>query len=186
MEQFVRELIDIVVAIDDQTVSLILELRNPLLTKVLTSVTGLGSAAAAVVFLGFFGLAGWEDELLIATVALVLTGVVVGVLMQTVQRPFPPSPVCMTGDAGNVATSFPSGHAAAIVVFAMTAHRSPRLPFGIVAGLAATVSFSRVYLGTHYLSDTVAGVAIGVLAFVAARRLVDRSELLSGAWPSLD
>ncbi len=42
-----------------------------------------------------------------AAVALVLTGVVVGVLMQTVQRPFPPAPVCMTGDTGTVATSFP-------------------------------------------------------------------------------
>jgi len=186
MEEVVGELIDIIVAIDDQTVSLILQLRSPLLTKVLTSVTGLGSAAAAVVFLGFFGLAGWEDELLIATVALVLTGVVVGVLMQTVQRPFPPAPVCMTGDAGTIATSFPSGHAAAVVVFAMTARQSPRLPFGVVAGLAATVSFSRVYLGTHYLSDTVAGVAIGVLAFAAAKRLVDRSDFLSRARPVLD
>lgn len=186
MEQFVADVTEFVVEIDDRTVSLILALRGPLATKVLTSVTGLGSASATVVFLGLFHLAGWEEELLTAAVALALTGVVVGVLMQTVQRPFPPDPVCMTGEAENVATSFPSGHAAAVVVFAMTARRSPRLPFGAVAALAATIAFSRVYLGTHYFSDTVAGVAIGVGAFVAAERLVDRFDLLSRARPYLD
>lgn len=186
MEQFLADVIEFVVAIDERTASLVLELRGPLATKVLTSVTGLGSASAAVVFLGLFYLAGWEEELLTAAVALALTGVVVGTLMQTIQRPFPPSPVCLTGDAESVATSFPSGHAAAVVVFAMTARRSPRLPFGVAAGLAAMIAFSRVYLGTHYLSDTVAGVAIGALAFLAARRLVDRFDLLARARPYLD
>lgn len=185
MEQFVADLIEFVVEIDERTVSLILDLRSPIATKALTSVTGLGSATAALVFLGLFYLAGWEEELLTAAVALALTGVAVGTLMGTIQRPFPPAPVCMTGDAESVATSFPSGHAAAAVVFAMTARRSPRLPFGVVAALAATIAFSRIYLGTHYLSDTVAGVAIGVLAFAAARRLVDRFDLLARARPYL-
>jgi undecaprenyl-diphosphatase len=186
MEQFVADILDFVVEIDERTVSLILDLRGPIATKVLTSVTGLGSASAAVVFLGVFYLAGWKEELLTAAVALALTGVVVGVLMRTVQRPFPPDPVCMTGDAENVATSFPSGHAAAVVVFAMIARQSPRLPFGVVAGLAAMIAFSRVYLGTHYLSDTVAGVAIGIGAFVVAERLVDRWDLASRLRPYLD
>ncbi|GCF13193.1 hypothetical protein Harman_11280 [Haloarcula mannanilytica] len=186
MEQFVADVLDFVVEIDERTVSLILDLRGPFATKILTSVTGLGSASAAIVFLGMFYLAGWEEELLTAAVALALTGVVVGVLMQTVQRPFPPDPVCLTGDAESVATSFPSGHAAAVVVFAMTARQSPRLPFGAVAALAAMIAFSRVYLGTHYLSDTVAGVAIGVGAFVVAKRLVDRFDLLSRVRPYFD
>lgn len=186
MEQFLTDVLEFVVEIDERTVSLILDLRGPLATKVMTSVTGLGSASAAVVFLGLFYLAGWEEELLWAGVALALTGVVVGVLMQTVQRPFPPSPVCMTGETESVATSFPSGHAAAVVVFAMTARKSPRLPYGVAVALAATIAFSRVYLGTHYLSDTVAGVVIGVVAFVAAERLVDRFDLLSRVRPYLD
>lgn len=186
MEQFAADFIDFVVAIDERTVSLVLELRGPLATKVFTSVTGLGSVSAALVFLGVFYVAGWEEELLTAALALALSGVVVGTLMGTVQRPFPPNPVCLTGDTEAVATSFPSGHAAAVVVFAMTARRSPRLPFGVVAAVAALIAVSRVYLGTHYLSDTVAGVAIGVIAFAVARHLHSRFELRDRLRPYLD
>ena len=162
MEQFLTDVLEFVVEIDERTVSLILDLRGPLATKVMTSVTGLGSASAAVVFLGLFYLAGWEEELLWAGVALALTGVVVGVLMQTVQRPFPPSPVCMTGETESVATSFPSGHAAAVTVYSMVAHRSAVLPFAPVLVIAILVAVSRMYLGTHFLSDSVVGAAIGV------------------------
>ena len=77
--------------------------------------------------------------------------------------------MCLTG-GGSVATSFPSGHAAAATVYAAVARRSPRLPFAAVAVLATAVAVSRVYLGTHHLSDTVAGVAIGVVASLAAER----------------
>jgi membrane-associated phospholipid phosphatase len=40
-----------------------------------------------------------------------------------------------------------------------------------VAAVAVLVAVSRIYLGTHYLSDTIAGVLIGVGAFLVARRL---------------
>jgi len=96
--------------------------------------------------------------------------------MLTVQRPYPPQPVCMTGSAETVASSFPSGHAAAVTVYAMTARRSEVLPFGVVSLLAGTVSVSRVYLGTHYLTDTVVGVGIGIAAFWLAAWLLSRVE----------
>jgi undecaprenyl-diphosphatase len=67
--------------------------------------------------------------------------------------------------------SFPSGHAAASTVFygalcALVFGRwRSRAIRGIAVGLAAAmvllVTFSRVYLGAHYVSDVVAGVAVG-------------------------
>jgi undecaprenyl-diphosphatase len=163
--------------LDYQVVDLTLALRQPLLTKLMTSVTGLGSATAAFVFLCVCYLADWTDELRSATLALAVTGAVVGTLMLTIERPFPPGPVCMTGDTEAVASSFPSGHAAAVTVYAMTARRSDELPFGPVAVLAAAIAVSRVYLGTHFFSDTVAGVAIGIAAFVVAVHVQDRFDL---------
>jgi membrane-associated phospholipid phosphatase len=163
--------------LDYHVVDLTLALRQPLLTKLMTSVTGLGSATAALVFLGVCYLADWTDELRSAALALALTGAVVGTLMLTVARPFPPGPVCMTSGAETVATSFPSGHAAAVTVFAMTARRSSVLPFGPVAVLAALIAVSRVYLGTHFFSDTVVGVLIGVAAFAAAVHIRTRFDL---------
>lgn len=76
--------------------------------------------------------------------------------------------------------SFPSGHAVASTVFYGTlcgialAHlRSPPARAAAIAAAAAMVllvTFSRVYLGAHYLSDVVAGVAVGVAWLLLARR----------------
>jgi undecaprenyl-diphosphatase len=177
MEHLVADLLDALVRLDAVTMERLVALRSPLATKLLTSATGLGSATAALVFVGLCYLAGWDEESRHAAVALALSGIVVGMLMLTIQRPYPPQPVCLTGGAETVASSFPSGHAAAVTVYAMTARRSDVLPFGVVALLAAAVAVSRVYLGTHYLTDTVVGVGIGIAAFWLAARLLGRVDV---------
>jgi membrane-associated phospholipid phosphatase len=177
MDAVRTELLEFVVWLDHRVVELTLAVRNPLLTEAMTSVTGLGSATAALVFLGICYLAGWTDELRVATLAIALTGVVVGTLMWTIHRPFPPGPVCVTGGAETVTSSFPSGHAAAGTIYAMSARRSSLLPFGAVTVLAAAIAVSRVYLGTHYFSDTLAGVVVGVGTFALAAWLHDRFDL---------
>lgn len=179
--QLLPELLAWILALDDAAVDLVLTLRHPVLTKFLTSLTGLGSAAAAAVFLGLCYLAGWDRELAVAGIALAVAGVVVASLMALVQRPFPPDPVCVTEGSGMVAHSFPSGHAAAVTIYAVVARESDVLPFGVTAVLAALVAFSRIYLGTHYLSDTTVGVVIGVGAVLLARRLLDGENRIGGA-----
>ena len=172
MEDLVRVVVEPVVGVDALTAERVAALRRPILTKLMNSVTGLGSASAGLVFLGLFYLADWRREFRLTLVALAMTGVIVGSLMLAVGRPYPPQPVCLTGGAGTVATSFPSGHAAAVAVYAAVARRSDRLPFGIVAAGALLVAVSRVYLGTHYLSDTVVGVLIGIGTVLLAERLL--------------
>jgi PAP2 superfamily. len=152
----------------------------------MTSVTGLGSATAAVVVVSLFHLAGWRRETVVAGVALLASGVVVVSLMTAVQRPFPPGPVCVTGGSGLAPHSFPSGHAAVAAVHAVVARRSSNLPFWPVGGLAVAVVVSRVYLGTHYLSDTAFGVAVGVASVLFARRLVRRLSLETHATAVVD
>jgi len=178
MDDALSALLDWLFALDTQTALFVSEIRTPLVTKLLTSVTGLGSATAALVFLGLFWTAGWRETTKRAGVALAITGVVVATLMATVARPFPPRPVCQTTGAA-VASSFPSGHAAAATVFTVTAWRSESLPVAAVAPLALAVAVSRVYLGTHYLSDTVAGIAIGIGAVAVTGALLTRWEPLS-------
>lgn len=177
MASLLAELLDVVLAVDAAVVQFVTAARTPLLTKVMTSVTGLGSASAALVFLGVFYLAEWDTELAEAGVALATSGVVVGTLMQTVQRAFPPDPVCMTGGAETVAHSFPSGHAAAVVVFAMVSRDSDALPFWAIAPVAVVIAASRIYLGTHYFSDTVFGMALGVVTVLFARRVVEQYDV---------
>jgi undecaprenyl-diphosphatase len=175
-QQFVADALSAVLAMDRAAVDVVLALRRPLLTKFMTSVTGIGSAASVVILLGLFYLAGWHRELSTAAVALSVAGIVVVSLMALVQRPFPPHPVCLTDETGMAPHSFPSGHAAAATVYTLVAGQSERLPVAPILGLAALVAFSRMYLGTHYLSDTIVGIAIGVGAFAVGRAVVDRYE----------
>lgn len=174
MNRVVADLLAWILSVDTAVAELIVSIRHPLLTKVMTSITGLGSASAAAVFLGIFYLAGWRRELAVGAVALGISGVLIPALMYLAQRPFPAEPVCRTSGSGLTPHSFPSGHAAAVTILALVSRGSEHLPFRIAVALAATVAVSRMYLGTHYLSDTLVGVAIGIAAFVVGRRVAPR------------
>ncbi|WP_327252799.1 bifunctional phosphatase PAP2/diacylglycerol kinase family protein [Streptomyces sp. NBC_01244] len=74
-------------------------------------------------------------------------------------------------------TSFPSGHAAS--AFAFTAGVALESPLwgAVLAPVAASVAFSRVYTGVHYPSDVAAGAALGVAAGFVVRRLTRDAEV---------
>lgn len=177
MEQLLDALVQWIVAFDAAAGDVLVELRSPLATKLMNSVTGLGSVTAGLVILGLFYLAEWREEFRLMFVAMALSGVIVATLMFTVQRPYPPNPVCQTGGAETVVHSFPSGHAAAAAVYAMVASRSETIPFLVTAVLSTVLAFSRFYLGTHYLSDTVVGVFIGIGTVLIAERLIESGRL---------
>lgn len=73
--------------------------------------------------------------------------------------------------------SYPSGHAVAAtvfygavcaVVFDRTRSRAARAAaLAFAAIMVLQVTFSRVYLGAHHLSDVVAGVAVGAICLAA-------------------
>lgn len=66
-------------------------------------------------------------------------------------------------------SSFPSGHSASAFAFAVAATRELPEAGRLLLPLAASVAYSRVYLGVHYPSDVVAGAAFGAAVGTAAR-----------------
>lgn len=73
-------------------------------------------------------------------------------------------------------TSFPSGHAASAFAFATGVALESPLWGAVLAPVAASVAFSRVYTGVHYPSDVAAGAALGVAAGFVVRRLTRDAE----------
>ena len=75
--------------------------------------------------------------------------------------------------------SFPSDHATASmsVAMAFALQRLPRRTLAFFA-MALLVSLSRVYVGTHYLTDVLGGAATGIIAVVAVRVLYRENSKL--------
>lgn len=95
---------------------------------------------------------------------------------------------------GAPTNSFPSGHIAAatvfyaglmLVIFMQTKRTGPRL-VALVIGITMPLAmvWSRLYLGMHYVTDAVAGVAIGVVVLAVMWRVVHRT-LPAGESPEL-
>lgn len=72
-------------------------------------------------------------------------------------------------------SSWPSGHSAVAGAMALTVGRRLR-PLGKVGAalVAAGVAASRLHVGAHHATDTIAGLAIGVLSAEATELLLDR------------
>jgi len=69
--------------------------------------------------------------------------------------------------------SFPSGHATSSLAAAWALFRTAPRKYGVPAlVLAVLIALSRLYVGVHYPTDVLAGVAIGILAAECAVKLV--------------
>lgn len=134
--------------------------------------------AAALLALAFCARRDWPSA---RALLVVPTGVLLNVaLKDTFQRPRPH----WNDPLVELATySFPSGHAVHVTVFwgiacALVFARTPShlwrgLAFAWTVAIVAGVAFSRVYLGAHYPSDVLAGIAEGtacVLLFARGLR----------------
>ena len=109
-------------------------------------------------------------------VAEALAPLLSSLLKVLIDRPRPPG-----GLVHPVGSSYPSGHAtdagttAVALVLLFTAAGPGRRPWWIAAGLGiAVMAWSRTYLQVHWLSDVVAGAALGIgvalVVFGAAQR----------------
>jgi undecaprenyl-diphosphatase len=70
--------------------------------------------------------------------------------------------------------SFPSGHALNAFALATTLGLAVPLLWPVLLFLAVSIAASRVVLGVHFLTDALAGSAIGALAGVLAFAVVLR------------
>ena len=115
-----------------------------------------------------------QDAAWLAALAFVCAGAVEFTLKHLVGRPRPDAAMATAGLLGPSFAadidSFPSGHATSVfAVAAVFATYYPRLRWPLY-GLAAAIALGRVYLERHYLSDIIAGAALGLTVAVRLYR----------------
>jgi membrane-associated phospholipid phosphatase len=163
---------DPLVSFDQTAATTIHELTTPGLITFFLAVTALGSieAIALVSLVGAVVFGMWRRWLLFATWLIAAGGsVVLLLLLKSLfarPRPYVEQPLLL-----ETYYSFPSGHAMEAVVlygtlayFAVLALRTWHARVAIIVGtslLVLLIGFSRMYLGVHYFSDVVAGLAAG-------------------------
>ena len=178
------------VLFDPRVTEIVVAHRTPLLTVPLQVLTWLGSNVVIVpvgLFVGGFFLLRRRDWRPLALLAASVIGSVVtyNVMKAIVDRPRPPEAIWIGHFPG---AAFPSGHATQSVAFyamlalVLSLHTSAGRRVLLWTGailVAIVVGGSRVYLGAHWMTDVLAGYALGaawaaliiVVAIVLGRRL---------------
>ncbi len=164
--------------------------RTPLLNELMLIVTAFGDTRFLVLVgtltVGALLIArAWKEAAVFAS-AFILTPIIVHLLKAALARPRPT--VDLYG--GVESFSFPSGHATnsaliygALALLSMAVFRKLPGRFLAVAfaTLAVLVAISRIYLGAHWPSDTIAGVALAGLVLTAIAAITEHDRLPGAA-----
>jgi membrane-associated phospholipid phosphatase len=130
-----------------------------------------------IVIAGYLWATKRMTALAVWLLAIALSEPFVGLLKALYDRPRPPEAIVET-----ITASFPSGHsvAGAVVAISLVVAFVPAGPARrnleiAAAGFALVMGGSRIYLGAHWFTDVVAGVAFGAAATLAATAIVHRT-----------
>jgi len=170
---------------DQEVFDYLQQFVTPGLTRFMLSITFLGNhmflIPANIVLLAYF-LTRKNRWFSIRVIAVALSSLVLNFSLKFfIHRSRPEVPLVMKA-AGY---SFPSGHALmsvsfyGLLIFIIWHEMKSRWKYFIIAILVALIgliSFSRIYLRVHYISDVFAGLAIGTLWLIFSFRLIKRLQ----------
>jgi undecaprenyl-diphosphatase len=144
----------------------LLDLLVAVINPIGSGVTLLITCVALAVMSRAFDRPRLHDASVLAALAFMSAGLVEFTLKVLVGRPRPDMGLAAAGIMGPSwapgIDSFPSGHATSVFAVATVfAAYYPRLRWPLYS-LAAAIAIGRVYLERHYLSDIVAGAALGI------------------------
>jgi membrane-associated phospholipid phosphatase len=163
--------------------------REPWLTTVMRMITALGSSRVLLPLVIVAGLVWWARSRSLRPGMVLLVSYAGAVALSNavkllVDRPRPPAGLMLVQVTGS---AFPSGHAAqSIAVYGVLAAllagsraswTTKVMSWSAALLLSGVIGISRLYLGAHWLTDVLAGWALGALwlfALVTALRTRDR------------
>ncbi|MFN2466158.1 MAG: phosphatase PAP2 family protein [Candidatus Dormibacteria bacterium] len=136
---------------------------------------GAGWVAAAAVIALARARGGWRTAAITTVTMLAATGLTQGPIKTYFLRQRPWAVLAEDIVIGKRTTdsSFPSGHTAGSFAAALAMSRCYPERRALLLGIAGAVGFSRIYLGHHYPSDVLGGVAIGSTVGIASGKIAD-------------
>ncbi len=159
------------IGIDESVFHLFQDLRTPWADHMFVGISQLGDAQVTVpLTLGISAWLMWQRNWFAAWHWLAAVGFAALITITLKQVLQVPRPVDLY--EGAVIFAFPSGHSSISMVMygflaVMAAHGIPRahrwLPYTTAGIVISAIALSRLYLGAHWLSDVVGGLALGLL-----------------------
>jgi membrane-associated phospholipid phosphatase len=165
-------------------ISWVVPLRSPLATQFFSAVTLLGYTEFFLVLLPL-GYWLWDKAMFTRVAILIgIIGITNSFLKDLFQDPRPPIGLALDGRVGD-SFGLPSGHAQVAVAMWLWLAYEIRRPWAWAAAIviAASVCFSRLYLGVHDVEDVLGGAFLGLSIIVIYAFLV--SDELK-AWHDLN
>jgi undecaprenyl-diphosphatase len=166
----VTGVLDRIIAMDMRMVHALASLQRPWLIRPMRCVTLLGSSSFCVPAYIFCLVLGWGSlgHLVIAIIVAECVILPVIVSLRYLSRRERPAPHAVRLWEPWNRYSFPSHHAARswMLVLLVSASYPGILPVMLL--MALLVTFSRLYLQKHFLSDVLVGIGVGIFAAVVA------------------
>jgi membrane-associated phospholipid phosphatase len=182
--------LQLVLSLDEDAIRATSELRWEPATAILTLLSAWWVKGPLLVAAGFCAdlrcKRAFPLVALAAAVSFFVASGLNALIKDLVDRSRPPLSMDLDALVGLPASpSFPSGHAmSAFAVAAAIAVLAPRTRWAVL-GVAATIAFSRVYLGVHFWIDVLAGAALGIAIgagiAVLARRAFAARQAVAGS-----
>jgi len=153
-------------------------IRNPILDAVMKFITSLGDAGliSIVTCIVLLCVKRYRKVGKTAALSLILDFAVVNLLLKNLfarTRPYVllEGLLLITREPSDY--SFPSGHTGACFAVASVLFLCCPKKIGIPAIIvAALIAFSRLYVGVHFPTDVLAGMVIGILTGLAAKKIM--------------
>ncbi len=179
------DLVSLLSQADFAALAAIQTMVNPALSSLMLLLTYLGNPIFWVIVAAAIYWHGRENESFFLMNLVLFSAAAVGALKFAFARPRPSKALFQVLASDSYASpAFPSGHSCMIAgAFSYSYSFIKRNAKALFAVVVALVAFSRLYLGMHFPSDVVAGVAIGLVIgrvnVLARNRLFHRNFRLS-------
>jgi len=162
--------LEFITKVDSFISSNIHELYNPILNKIMIFITSIDNpipiSIISALFIAYFLYKKYYFEMSFFVISIVTSSLLVVIIKFLVKRPRPLHKLIEVGGY-----SFPSGHATISTTLAFSLYlifkdrvKSETFLLFLAIIYPLVISFTRVYLNVHYLSDVLAGIGLGLFS----------------------